>query len=66
MEYGIIEAIEDGDLKAGDKLPSINELRKELGYAGDTVKKAYSKLKKVGLIEAIPVKGYFVVDNSNR
>lgn len=61
VEYGILEAIDDGDLKIGDKLPSINELKKELRYSAVTISKGYYRLIETGLIESIPIRGYFVI-----
>lgn len=56
----VIRAIEDGAIKAGDNMPSINELSFELDVARDTVEKGYRHLKQAGIIEAQPKKGFFV------
>jgi len=56
----IIQAIQDKKLKRGDKLPSINDLKKEMGIAHDTVLRAYLELKQRGIIKSISTKGYFV------
>ncbi|MCX6229594.1 MAG: GntR family transcriptional regulator [Bacteroidia bacterium] len=47
-------------LREGDALPSVNDLMKESGLSRDTVFKSYSELKRRGIVEAIPNKGYFV------
>ncbi|MEO0900297.1 MAG: GntR family transcriptional regulator [Bacteroidota bacterium] len=57
---GIINAIDDKTLKKGDKLPSINEMVSELGYARKTIVKAYEELKDRGIVESKKLKGYFV------
>jgi DNA-binding transcriptional regulator YhcF (GntR family) len=48
------------ELNEGDLLPSVNEISKHLSISRDTVFKAYSKLKKRGLVDASPNKGYYV------
>ena len=57
---GIRRDIMDGKLKRGDILPSINALAKSEGVARDTVVKAYSNLRRRGIIEASHGKGFFV------
>ena len=47
-------------LREGDALPSVNDLMKESGLSRDTVFKSYTELKRRGIVEAIPNKGYFV------
>lgn len=58
---GIISAIDSGILKVGDKLPSINEMVAEIGYARKTIVKAYTDLKERGLVESKNLKGYFII-----
>lgn len=53
-------AIMHGELRVGDNLPSINEASAEFGVSRDTVFKAYKELKRRGLIDSNPQKGYFV------
>jgi len=59
--HGIIDAIESGILKVGDKLPSINEMVSEVGYARKTFVKAYTELKERGLVESKNLKGYYII-----
>lgn len=63
LVYSITEAISNGNLKTGDVLPSVNQLSSESGFSRDTVFKAYRILKKQGVIEATPQKGYFVASD---
>lgn len=56
----LIRSINIKMLRQGDALPSVNELMKESGLSRDTVFKSYSELKRRGIVEAIPNKGYFV------
>jgi GntR family transcriptional regulator len=56
----ITEAIEGGQLQAGEKLPSHRELAEELVIAPLTVKKAYDELESQGLLETQRGRGTFV------
>jgi len=59
--HGIIGAIDAGILKVGDKLPSINQMVAEVGYARKTFVKAYTELKERGLVESKNLKGYYII-----
>ena len=54
------ELILKGRLKAGDALPSIRGLARELHISVITTKRAYEELEKERLIETVPGKGSFV------
>ena len=56
----ICHAINRGDLKRGDKSPSINQICKEFDLSRDTVMVAFEKLKLKGIISSVPGKGYYV------
>ncbi|WP_426062637.1 GntR family transcriptional regulator [Flavobacterium sp. DSP2-3-1] len=56
----IEKAIEEVNLKKGDKLPSVNKVCLEFSLSRDTVLQAYEELKKRGIIYAIPGKGYYI------
>ena len=49
-----------GQLKAGEALPSIRNLAKELNISAITTKRAYEELEKEGFIETIRGKGSYV------
>ena len=49
-----------GELKAGDPLPSIRGLAKELKVSIITTKRAYEELEKEGFIQTVSGKGTFV------
>jgi DNA-binding LacI/PurR family transcriptional regulator len=53
-------------LRIGDNLESINEASAKYKVSRDTVFKAYAELKKRGLIDSKPTKGYFVTGSVNR
>ena len=56
----ITKAISDGKLKKGESVPSLNEFSGEIEISKDTVEKGYKHLKKIGILDSIPGKGYFV------
>lgn len=49
-----------GELKAGDALPSMRLLAKELRISVITTKRAYEELERDGFIESVTGKGSFV------
>lgn len=57
-------AIFRGELGAGQPLPSIRVLAKELQISVITTKRAYEELEKEGLIYTVPGKGSFVSGHS--
>ncbi len=61
LVQSVLWAIEDGTLPIGAKLPSINKMVLEVGYARKTIVRAYEELKDRGLIESVKLKGYYVV-----
>ncbi len=56
----IENAIVDGHVKRGDKLPSINSIRNRFSLSRDTVMLAYNELKVRGIVQSIPGKGYYI------
>lgn len=56
----IINDIESGIFKQGQRIPSINETSEELLLSRDTVEKAYISLKKLGILTAVRGKGFYV------
>ena len=56
----IIADIQEGILKYGDKLPSINESSEDLYLSRDTVERAYKKLRDLGVIVPVRGKGYYI------
>lgn len=56
----LFAAIENGDIKKNDKLPSVNELLIEFDISRDTIVRAYDYLKKLKYVESVPGKGYYI------
>jgi DNA-binding LacI/PurR family transcriptional regulator len=63
LVQGIINAIDEKLVVAGDMLPSVNVLMKETGYARETIVKAYTELKNRGIIASRNRLGYYVTNN---
>lgn len=56
----IEEGIESGELKKGDRLPSINKVKNDHHLSRDTVLMAFNDLKNRGIIKSVVGKGYYV------
>ena len=66
IEDQIRSAILTGDLKAGEGLPSLRHLSRELRVSVLTVTRAYTVLAQEGLVENIQGKGTFVTDSGDK
>lgn len=60
IEVQIREMILRGELKAGDALPSMRTLAKDLRISMITTKRAYEELERDGFIESFTGRGSFV------
>ena len=60
----IKDHILQGELKAGDALPSMRMLAKELRISLITTKRAYEELERDGFTETVPGKGCFVSEKN--
>ena len=60
MRLAIIDAVRDGRLPPGDRLPTVRELAAELGLAVNTVARPYRELESAGIIETRGRQGTFV------
>jgi DNA-binding transcriptional regulator YhcF (GntR family) len=56
----IIERIQQGILKRGDQLPTINDITNQLNVARMTVIRAYEELRERGIVASQHGKGYFI------
>ena len=57
--------IEKGELKPGDKAPSLRILSKQLGVSISTVSQAYLSLEDQGVLNAKPQSGFFITATAN-
>src|SRR6056297_838811 len=58
----LTELVENEDINAGDKLPSIRDLVSKFGYNKATIIRAYKELESNHVVYAIPQSGYYLVD----
>ncbi len=56
----ITDLIEKGELKPGDKAPSLRKLSKELGVSISTISQSYLSLEDQGVLKAKPQSGFFI------
>lgn len=56
----VYRSIENGMLKKGDKIPSINQICADFNLSRDTVMYAFSELKSKGVLKSQPGKGYYI------
>lgn len=56
----VYKAIEQGNLKKGDKIPSLNEICQSFDLSRDTVMVALNELKSRGIVISVPGKGYYI------
>ncbi len=62
---GVKNMLLDGELKAGDRLPGVREMAKQLGVNPNTVTKAFRSLEQNKIIYTVPGKGSFAADIVN-
>lgn len=55
-----------GDLKAGDKLPSVREMALQSGLNPNTVQRTYSELERMGIVETRRGQGTYVTEEERR
>ncbi|MGC9522615.1 MAG: GntR family transcriptional regulator [Anaerolineae bacterium] len=60
LYYQLREAIEDGELEVGNRLPSERQLAAEYGISRLTARKAVTLLRKEGYVRAHQGRGSFV------
>lgn len=63
---GILDAINNDELQLNDPLPSVNKMIGGLGFARETIVRAYKDLIERGIIASKNRKGYFVINGNIR
>jgi GntR family transcriptional regulator len=58
--YVLAEKIKSGELKPGDRLPSVTELVETYAVSHSTARRALAKLKEMGLTDTVPGYATFV------
>jgi DNA-binding transcriptional regulator YhcF (GntR family) len=66
IAHSIQMGIEKGELTTDYQLPSINELSDQYTVSRDTIEKSYKELKKLGYIDSVQSKGFFVVGRNEK
>lgn len=56
----IVEAINEGHLQKGDRMPSVRSFAKHLSLSCTTIENAYNQLMAEGYIDSKPGKGFYV------
>lgn len=62
----VVDGVSGGQLSPGDILPSVNQIFNNTGLARGTIVKALDELKRRGIVESVPNKGYFVARENPR
>lgn len=60
VRIGVIDAVRNGRLAPGTRLPTVRELARELGLAANTVARTYRELETAGVVETRGRQGTFV------
>ena len=60
LRVGVIDAVRDGRLPPGTRLPTVRDLAGKLGLAANTVARAYRELETAGIVETRGRNGTFV------
>jgi len=58
--YALAEKIRSGELKPGDRVPSVSELAEAYNVSSSTARRALAKLKEMGLTDTVPGYATFV------
>ncbi len=66
IAHDIREKINSGELRPGDRLPSISQLQKQYGVSAQPVKSALLVLQTAGLVEGHQGRGVFVIDQATK
>ncbi len=56
----LVERIKSGELKPGDRVPSVAELVETYNFSPSTARRAMAKMKEMGLTDAVPGYATFV------
>jgi len=52
-----------GEMRAGEKLPSVREMAINLGVNPNTIQRTYSEMERMGIVETKRGQGTFVTEN---
>ena len=66
ISQSLTKAIRSGQLKKGDKVPSVRQLSQDYNCSKDTAQRALLELKYQNLIYAVPKSGYYVLEGQEQ
>jgi len=58
--YVLVDKIKSGELKPGDRMPSVTELVETYNVSHSTARRALAKLKEMGMTDTVPGYATFV------
>ncbi|GIN87050.1 putative HTH-type transcriptional regulator YhcF [Heyndrickxia sporothermodurans] len=62
----VYQQIVRGELKAGDKLPSVREMAIQSGVNPNTIQRTYGEMERVGIVETKRGQGTFVTEDQDK
>jgi DNA-binding transcriptional regulator YhcF (GntR family) len=65
LRLAIVEGVRRGDLRAGNKIPTVRAMAEQLQIAPNTVARAYRDLEKLGVVETRGRAGTFIADSGD-
>jgi DNA-binding transcriptional regulator YhcF (GntR family) len=66
LKKNVLDALENGTLKMGQRVPSINKICNEMNISAGTVIKAYEDLCAMGILGSRKGKGYFIIGTNTK
>ncbi|MFG1683445.1 winged helix-turn-helix domain-containing protein [Nonomuraea sp. NPDC049269] len=60
----IVEQIREGELAAGDRVPTVHELMQTFGMSNTVAQKVHRALREAGLVETEPGTGSYVLEGA--
>ena len=65
LRLAIVEGVRRGDLRAGNKIPTVRAMAEQLHIAPNTVARTYRDLEKLGVVETRGRAGTFIADTGD-
>ncbi|MGG3574239.1 GntR family transcriptional regulator [Bacillus gobiensis] len=60
----VFKQVVRGELKQGDKLPSVREMAIQTGVNPNTIQRTYSEMERMGIVETRRGQGTFLAENN--
>ncbi|MCX5045548.1 GntR family transcriptional regulator [Aldersonia sp. NBC_00410] len=65
LRLAIVAQVRSGDLRPGNKIPTVRSLAEQLGIAPNTVARSYRDLEKLGVVETRGRAGTFIANTGD-